>query len=161
MWHITCDMWHVTCDLWHVTHNFLVFTKNARKFTKNAKKCLKLEKSVNKVGFHSIGAKFLTRRESRCLPYAVFFSLSWWTILLCRVVEIAWEEFVDLPFGDRWQVTHFVWLIFFRFFYRSYYPHRSKDSVSPVCIRMLTLKPVPLLALLGGHPCFIQILWLW
>ena len=40
---------------------------------KMAKKCQKVKKSVKKSGFHSIGATFRTRQESRCLPYTGFF----------------------------------------------------------------------------------------
>ena len=40
---------------------------------KMAKKSPKVQKSVIKAGFHSIGATIRTRRQSRCLPYAQFF----------------------------------------------------------------------------------------
>ena len=32
-----------------------------------------MQKSVNKVGFHRIGAIIHTHRESQCLPYSRFF----------------------------------------------------------------------------------------
>ena len=74
-WKVTCEMWHVTCDIWHVTHDMWLethdmwlethdrlfwFTKCARIVTKNAnkmaQKCSKEQKSVKRVGIHSIGA---------------------------------------------------------------------------------------------------------
>ena len=50
-------------------------TKSAKNATttKNAKKCPQVQKSVEKAGFHIIGAAIRTHQESRCLPYEGFF----------------------------------------------------------------------------------------
>ena len=78
-WHVTCHMSHVNRDTWFFFKQKL--PKRARKVTKSVKNvkitnhCWKVQKSVKKAGFHSIGDTIRARRESWCLSYAGFFNL--------------------------------------------------------------------------------------
>ena len=79
-WHVTHDTWHETCHMWYVTpatRDMIFFKQKVtkcerKKCKKRAKKCPRVQKSFQKAGFHSFGATIRTRRESRCLRYALF-----------------------------------------------------------------------------------------
>ena len=109
-WQVTCDTRHVTHDIWHMTQTFfsLFF-------------------------FHSPSSPFLFFFVSFCpflsvsVCFCPFLSVS---VCLCLFLSVPVCFCPFLSFSVCFCQFLSAWGLFW---YWCYYPHKSRDSVSPVC----------------------------